>query len=164
VIAEYVLLAGRIHQELVDLEQAIARAGRASQAAQEATADHDLYVDAAALNLHDFYTGLERAFQQVAAIVDKSVPAGPDWHRALLEQMCVAFPDVRPAVLSRDTCQALSEFMRFRHVVRNVYAYNLDAQRVQRLVDDGARLYEQVKAEFIQFASFLDQVGRDDRR
>jgi len=164
VIAEYVLLAGRIRQELADLEQAIARAGRASQAAQEATTDHDLYVDAAALNLHDFYTGLERAFQQVAAIVDKSVPAGPDWHRALLEQMCVAFPDVRPAVLSRDTCQALAEFLRFRHVVRNVYAYNLDAQRVQRLVDDGARLYERVNAEFAQFAGFLDQVGRDDRR
>lgn len=158
-IAEYVLLAGRIRRELNDIERAVARADRAARVAQDETVDSQLYVDAAALNLHGFYTGLERAFQQIAEIVDESIPGGAEWHRALLEQMCIEFPGVRPAVLSSATCQALGEFMRFRHVVRNVYAYNLNPGRVRQLVEDCARLFSQIKVELSQFALFLEQIG-----
>lgn len=161
-IGEYVLLAGRIHRELIDLEKAMDRAGRAAKVASQESTDSDLYVDAAALNLHDFYTGLERIFQQIASVVDETVPVGAEWHRDLLEQMCIAFPEVRPAVLSLTTCRALGEFMRFRHVVRNVYAYNFDPYRVTRLVEDGAKLFSLIKAELNQFAAFLEQVGRRD--
>lgn len=158
-IAEYVLLAGRIRRELDDIERAVARADRAARVAQDETVDSQLYVDAAALNLHGFYTGLERVFQQIAEIVDESIPGGSEWHRALLEQMCIEFPAVRPAVLSSATCQALGEFMRFRHVVRNVYAYNLNPGRVRQLVEDCARLFSQIKVELSQFALFLEQIG-----
>ena len=95
-IAEYVLLAGRIRRELADLERAVARAERAARAAKSEPADSQLYIDSASLNLHGFYTGLERTFQQIAEIVDESLPAGTEWHRALLEQMCIEFPGVRP--------------------------------------------------------------------
>lgn len=160
-IAEYVLLAGRIRRELADIERAVARADRAARVAQDEAVDSQLYIDAAALNLHGFYTGLERAFQQIAEIVDESLPAGAEWHRALLEQMCIEFPGVRPAVLSSVTCQALDEFMRFRHVVRNVYAYNLNPGRVMQLVEDCASLFSQIKVELAQFALFLEQIGGD---
>lgn len=161
-IAEYVLLAGRIRRELSDLDRAVARAGRAATVAQSETVDRDLYIDAAALNLHGFYTGLERAFQQIAEIVDESIPASAEWHRALLEQMCIEFPGVRPAVLSSATCQSLSEFMRFRHVVRNVYAYNLNPERVMQLVEECARLYSKIKVELSQFALFLEKIGGEE--
>lgn len=76
-IAEYVLLAGRIRRELAELEQVIGRALRAGQVALGGHPDSDLFVDAAALNLHDFYTGLERIFQQVAAVIDETTPTEP---------------------------------------------------------------------------------------
>ena len=161
-IAEYVLLAGRIRRELSDLDRAVARADRAARVAQSETVDSELYIDAAALNLHGFYTGLERAFQQIAEIVDESIPAGAEWHRALLEQMCIEFPGVRPAVLSSAACQSLSEFMRFRHVVRNVYAYNLNPERVLQLVEECARLYSQIKVELSQFALLLEEIGGEE--
>ena len=161
-IAEYVLLAGRIRRELADLERAVARAERAARAAKSEPADSQLYIDSASLNLHGFYTGLERTFQQIAEIVDESLPAGAEWHRALLEQMCIEFPGVRPAVLSSTTCQALDEFMRFRHVVRNVYAYNLNPDRVMQLVEDCARVFGQIKVELSHFALFLEQIGREE--
>lgn len=157
--ADFLVLAGRIRQESSDLEVVISRAERASREAQKAGEDADLYVDAAALNLHDFYSGLERVFRQVAATVDRSVPSGAEWHRDLLQQMCIEIPGLRPAVLSPDTCATLEEFMRFRHVVRNVYAYQLDGERVQKLVRDAGRLLNQITTELEKFAALIEAAA-----
>ena len=73
--------------------------------------------------------GLERVLHHIAAMVDGSVPAGREWHRDLLRQMGIALPQVRPEVLSAGTIKALDEYLRFRHVVRNVYAFEFDPER-----------------------------------
>lgn len=158
--AEFLVLAGRIRQEMDELTDVIARAERASHVARKGQEDSDLYIDAAALNLHDFYTGLERIFRQIAATVDRSTPAGQEWHRDLLRQMCIDIVDLRPSVLSPETCAGLDEFMRFRHVVRNVYAFQLDGERVAQLVQEGRVLMGRIEAELGLFASFLEQTGR----
>ena len=62
-IADYLILADRIRQEFVELARIVNRSERAVRAARERPEDQDLYVDAAALNLHDFYAGLERIFE-----------------------------------------------------------------------------------------------------
>ncbi len=61
---DYLVLAARIPQELAELNQVISRAERGNIAAKQHAEDSDLYIDAVALNLHDFYTGLERIFRQ----------------------------------------------------------------------------------------------------
>jgi hypothetical protein len=99
-IERYVVLADRIRLELAELERVVARAERAMRAAIQRPEDQDLYVDSAALNLHDFYSGLERIFRQIAATVDNHVPESPEWHRELLFQMVAEVPELRPAVLS----------------------------------------------------------------
>lgn len=86
-IEEYAAPAGRIRQELCDIEHAAARAERALAAAGKRPQDQDLYIDSVALNLHDFNAGFERVFQQIAATVDSNVPSSSEWHRELLEQM-----------------------------------------------------------------------------
>lgn len=62
-IADYLTLAERIRQELAELARVVNRAERAVRAARERPEDQDLYIDAAALNLQDFYAGLERIFE-----------------------------------------------------------------------------------------------------
>lgn len=47
--------------------------------------DADLFLDSAALNMHDTYSGFERVFKQIAATVDGTVPTSAEWHRELLE-------------------------------------------------------------------------------
>lgn len=47
----------------------------------------DYYLDSVALNLHGFYSGLERVFEKVASTIDGSVPSAANWHRELLNQM-----------------------------------------------------------------------------
>ncbi len=156
---DFLVLAGRIKQEIEDLQKIIARADRASRNARKNAEDADLYIDAAALNLHDFYTGLERIFSQIAVTVDKSTPAGADWHRELLNQMCIDVPGVRPPVFSQQSCAALQDFMRFRHVVRNVYAFNLDGERVAQLTANGRALMKQITVEMESFVGFLTRSG-----
>ena len=55
---DFVVLANRIRETISDLEQVIARVERAIRAAKRHQEDVDLYIDAIALNLHDFYSGL----------------------------------------------------------------------------------------------------------
>lgn len=160
-IERYVITAQRVRQELADLERVIARAESALAAAQEHSEERGFYLDSAALNLHDFYTGIERALRHIAATIDGSVPAGREWHRDLLRQMSLALPEVRPRVLSDEAVQALDEYLRFRHVVRNIYAFEFDLPQVSRLVGRLRPTFEQVRVELFAFADFLDRLGAE---
>lgn len=160
-IEEYAALAGRIRQELADIENAVARAERALVAARKQTQDQDLYIDSAALNLHDFYGGFERIFQQIAATVDSSLPSSSEWHRELLEQMTGEVDSRRPAVLAGETSKALEEYLRFRHVVRNIYAFVFDPERIESLVLGVRPVFSQARVELLAFAQLLEQVGRE---
>ena len=156
---DYLVLANRIREAVGDLEQVIARVERGIRAAKRHQEDVDLYIDAIAINLHDFYSGLERIFRQIGSIVDRSAPASEGWHRDLLNQMCLDIPGIRPRVLSDQTCSDLDEFLRFRHVVRNVYAFRLDGARVTELALEARKLNDRITTELRAFTDFLDQVG-----
>jgi hypothetical protein len=154
----YAVVAGRIRQELVELERVVARTERAIAAARQRPEDQDLYLDSAALNLHDFYSGLERIFRQIAATVDQSVPSDHDWHRELLRQMTVSLPQIRPQVLSVEAAKAIDEYLRFRHIVRNIYAFEFDPDRIEHLVQRLRPSFELMRIERLAFAAFLEQV------
>ncbi len=158
-IERYLVVAGRIRQELEELERVVARAERAIATARKRPEEQDLYLDAAALNLHDFYTGLERIFRHIAGLVDRSVPDGPEWHRELLKQLGTDLPTVRPKVISPGTAKALDEYLRFRHVVRNIYAFELDPERVETLIGRLRHCFEEVMAELTAFAGFLEKIA-----
>jgi hypothetical protein len=161
-IGPYLVVAERIRQEVADLDRVVRRIERAAAAAQQHAEDRDLYLDAAALNLHDFYAGLERVFHHIATTIDNSMPSGSEWHRDLLRQMRMSLPQVRPHVLSGETVKALDEFLRFRHVVRNIYAFEFDPERIDHLVQRLGPCFEAVQRELWTFADLLVQLARDD--
>jgi hypothetical protein len=138
----------------------VARAQEGLHRAQQSS--DDLYVDSVALNLHGFYAGLERLFEMIAAAVDGNVPRGQNWHQMLLEQMVAEMPSVRPALISEETRQVLDEYRGFRHVVRNVYAFRFDLEKVQKLVQGAPTIFSQVRAELLAFADFLEQQAPAD--
>lgn len=158
-IESYLVLAERIRKELDDLDRLVARANRAVSTAKKNPQDADLFLDSASLNLHDVYSGFERIFKQIAATVDGSVPTSAEWHRELLNQMELDLPKVRPPVLTREIIQRLDEYLRFRHVVRNVYTFSFDPERIGRLVNELEGVFEQVKQELSAFAEFLETVS-----
>ena len=152
----YRTIAGRIRVDLQELARVVERTGRIWQQALAATDDY--YVDATALNLHGFYAGLERLLEIIAEGVDQAKPAGAHWHDDLLRQMGAEVPGVRPPVLSQETRERLDRYRGFRHVVRNVYTYNLDPEQVGVLVKQLAPTMARVSQELAAFADFLEQM------
>jgi hypothetical protein len=160
VTGRYTVLAGRIRQDLADLERVVERVERAGRARRAPDAEQDLLLDAMALNLHDFYSGLERIFTHIASNVDESVPVGPDWHRELLKQMTVDVVDLRSPVLDAKVAGRVDESLRFRHVVRDVYAIDLEPDRVEHLASRLRPAFHDVKAALIAHAAFLEGLAQ----
>jgi len=101
--------------------------------------------------------GWERLFAQIAEVVEGDLPHGENWHQLLLRRMMTEVPMIRPAVISKETSAKLDDYRGFRHVVRNVYAYKFDPDKLEKLVRSVPDLFAQLKAELLAFASFLDQ-------
>lgn len=161
-IARYRVLAERLRAELQILQRVVDRAEEALSRADRQVEDQDFFAAAAALDLHGFYAGIERLFELVANEIDNSPPAGPRWHRDLLEQMSLVVTDVRPAVLSPETPAALIDYLEFRHVVRNVYTFNLRSDRVAELVRNLRPAFNLTRTDLINFAAFLEELSNAD--
>jgi predicted nucleotidyltransferase len=127
----YAPLIGLIQQNLDELAQLTESAQRLLIKFQQ-TQDED-YLGTLALDLHGFYSGAERIFREIAQTVDGSVPDQSDWHRRLLRQMAAEIPGIRQPVISQHTRNLMDDYCAFRHVVRNIYTFNLRADRIQPL-------------------------------
>jgi hypothetical protein len=152
-------LVGRIEQSLADLEAIVSRAEALAERYRSSLDDG--YLDGVALNLHAFYSAIEKIFEDIARTVEAGVPSGPDWHRDLLIQMSAEIPGTRPPVISRDTRLVLDEFRGFRHVVRNIYTFNLHADRVLELTTRSHACLSSARDElhiFMDFIVSLDKV------
>ena len=151
-------LAQRIRDEVLDLDRSVARASAAWERGK-VSADQDYYLDAVALNLHGFYSGVERLFELTAHHIDEAVPTGESWHQDLINQMAQEMPNVRPAMISADVAAGLDEYRRFRHLVRNVYATTLVPGKMQGLLERLLPFWNRLRAELMAFAAFLEQIA-----
>lgn len=154
----YAAVIGRIQQEQEDLKRLVLRVGLLMKKAR--TTGDDGYLDAVALNLHGFYTGSERIFEDISRNFDGQVPAGPDWHKQLLLQMSAEIPDVRPPVIRRETRNCLEAYRAFRHIVRNVYTFNFQFSRIAELADEVRSCYESMISDLEAFGQFLKSLGQ----
>ena len=147
------LLSARILAEINDLNILVKRAMQGWERTK--TRHDDYYLDGVALNLHGFYSGLERVFEKIALTVDGSIPSGANWHRELLNQMSIEFPSIRPAVISGGLRKDLESYLGFRHVVRNVYTYHLNPDKLEALVTQAQAVFIKVETEIVIFCTFL---------
>ncbi|WP_071516617.1 hypothetical protein [Geitlerinema sp. PCC 9228] len=153
----YLTLAGRIRRDIKDLETLVERCQDIWQ--QYTTSQDDRFLDGVALNLHSFYTGIERILETIVEVIDEYKPSGVRWHRELLWQVAAEVPGVRPAVIGDSLLKALDNYRGFRHVVRNIYTFRLEAKQISPLVDGLSQTYRQCQTELLQFAEFLETTG-----
>ena len=66
--------------------------------------------------------------------------------------------DVRPALIQLEEANQLDEFRRFRHLVRNVYTFNLQPEKMAGLVEALPDLWPNLRSELLAFADFLDYL------
>ena len=155
----FLLLAGRIRNDLATLESVVKRAAGILDRLPALPADQDYLLAAAALDLHGFYTGIERLFTAIASDVDGARPHGMHWHRELLAQMALAVEDFRPPVISQATVTALTEYLEFRHIVRNVYTFNLKGERITSLLRGLPSTFSKARDELLVFLAFLKEIS-----
>lgn len=98
---------------------------------------------------------MERIFEKLASTIDGAVPSAANWHRELLTQMQTEIPSVRPAVISERLKEALEDYRGFRHVVRNVYTYHLNPEKLKLLVDNLESTLKMATEELTEFSEVL---------
>ena len=112
-------------------------------------------VEAAALRLHSFYTAVERCLLLISRVVNGGTPSkGEGWHRRLLERMATA-TEQRPAVLKEATQVGLQEYLRFRHLVRNLYADELRPEPIALLLRQLPPLWHLIQEDLVEFRHWL---------
>ncbi len=162
-IPRYRIMAERIRNELTALEKVVDRVEGALQRSEQMPQDREYFLAAAALDIHSFYSGLERIFELIAVEMDTSKPSGSQWHRDLLAQMRLNVSGVRPPVLSDEVYNFLDEYREFRHVIRNVYSFDLRTERVVELARSLHPAFEGVQHDLLAFAAFLDTLSTADQ-
>lgn len=112
----------------------------------------DIELSALAAMLHSFYTGIENIFKRVCVERGVSLPAGAAWHRELLDSMSKpgGFPGL---VISPVLGRRLEEYLKFRHVFRQAYSFQLQWEKVSSLIlncDDTLRCLIEEMSSFLQ--------------
>ena len=110
--------------------------------------------------LHDFYCGIERIFERIAEELNGGLPEGKEWHRQLLRDMTLELKEIRPSVISEATEKYLAEYLRFRHIFRNIYGYTLEWQLMERLVENFEDILTTFKKDIKYFSFFLEKLSK----
>jgi len=152
---KFLTLGSHIREELSEIRRSIQRAKKAWSLALNK--DDSLYLDSVALNLHDFYNGLERIFERIAENIDEIKPEGLNWHQEILKQMAMEIPKVRPAVISQDLREELDKYRAFRHIVRNIYAHNFKIDKIKDLMGDIDKVLNKLEENMRIFCEFLEK-------
>ena len=111
-----------------------------------------------ASNLHDFYLGVEKIFEKIARNIDQQIPKGEFWHSELLRQMSQEFGAVRPAIITKALSDKLEDYLRFRHLTRNVYGFHLDWERMKPLIVSFDSVFTEFRQCLTEFLNFLDNL------
>ncbi len=153
-------LAASVREERTRLARVVQEAADALEQLSASRAPSTLELRGLGDILHDFYTGAERIFAKIAPELNGGVPAGLSWHHELLDNMTLELPGIRPAVIRRETARALDEFLRFRHLFRNVYGFELEWPRLRALARRVPKAWQLLKVDVEHFLSFLDATAQ----
>ena len=108
--------------------------------------------------LHDFYTGIEKIFESIAKEIDNRIPMGEEWHSELLRQMTLDIPGLRPPVITVSTEKKLREYLGFRHLFWKRYGFELDWQKLKKLLLGLPQIRTHLENEIGKFFEGLDFI------
>ncbi len=108
--------------------------------------------------LHDFYCGVEKIFERITIFINNELPKGEDWHKELLLQMAFPIEGIRGAVISQDLLEKLKEYLRFRHLFRNIYGFELKWERFKNLSLSLPIILGELKGDLERFMDTLNKL------
>lgn len=153
-------LIKNIRQEISTLEEIYAQIEPLIKRVKEAKEEEKIFYNRAAGSiLHDFYTGIEKIFCNIANKIDNGLPKGENWHIELLKSMGES-KGKRPEIISFEVMEDLKEYLGFRHLFRNIYGAELNWGKLKALlVKIQNNLWKKLKTELELFINVI-QGGR----
>jgi hypothetical protein len=83
---------------------------------------------------------------------------GEEWHSELLHQMTLDIPGLRPPVISTHIEKRLREYLGFRHLFRKRYGFELDWEKMKRLLVRMPQVLAALEKEFEIFFQAIDSA------
>lgn len=107
--------------------------------------------------LSDFYTCIETLFLRISQFFENDLC--PDqWHKDLLHKMTLEVADIRRRVISEETFDLLSEFLKFRHFRRYYFEFEYDWDKIEYLQKKYSRVKPLIGQDLDAFSAFLKQL------
>ncbi len=151
-------LISEINDELDLINRLVSDIREVNNAKPASLEKKKIYEESLALKVHNFYTGCERIFQKIADDINGGVPTSRDWHKRLLRIMSLEIESIRPSVISKTTAGSLENYLAFRHIVRNIYGFEIETERLQVLIDKIYGVHAKFRKEVEKFVGFLRKI------
>lgn len=153
------IIIEKIKNEIESIEKIVSRVEKGFKCAKENIKDADFYLDSVAFNLHGFYSGIEEIFEIIANGIDNELPSGNRWHKDLLDQVSIEITGIRPIIISGNTKKQLIEFLAFRHLIRDIYTFEIKPEKLGKLVEMLSQTFENFKKDVNEFLIFLEKIS-----
>ncbi len=97
---------------------------------------------------------MENSFLRITRHFENDI-GSEGWHKELLLRMTLSIQGVRPRVIDRQTAEKIDELRAFRHVFRNMYRKNLDAEKLLLLQKRLPDIVNSWKMAVVTFTNLL---------
>jgi len=89
--------------------------------------------------LHNMYNGIQNVMKQMLFAHGLEMPSGESWHRDLLLAV------TSEGLITESTADNLKQYLAFRHFFSHAYALDLDPSRLEPLVDNARRVFQEFR-------------------
>lgn len=117
-----------------------------------------IHKSAAGSFLHSFYNGIESTILLILKSIPENIPNDTQWHKKLLDRAFEATEE-RPALFKNENKNQLEDYMRFRHLFRHTYEYELDPKKLVYLINGVEKLWESLRYDI---NIFINNVSQDN--
>jgi hypothetical protein len=151
-------LASDIEIELAKLTKLAIQIQQVQNDIKAAPAYINSFYGSLALQFHGFYTGCECIFSLISVELNGGVSKNADWHKRMLSRMAIDNEE-RKAVITLQTAERLEDFLGFRHVIRNIYGFELKIDRIDALVKQYPAAWCAFETDIRAFVDWLREMA-----
>ena len=101
----------------------------------------------------------EKIFKIIVKDIDMELPEGDEWHKKILRQVSIALPGICPPVIEKDLFHRLQEYLKFRHLVRNIYGFQLKYERYEYLAEDFPAVAKELNKQISSFLTKMQEIA-----